>query len=295
MIQKRCDIHIRDPFVLPVPAEGRYLLFGTTDGKLAWSGTGRLGFDCYVSRDLENWDGPIAAFRPPPDFWANTQFWAAECHFWRGRYYLLASFARDEHQRGTQILAADQPEGPYQLHSDGPVTPRAWECLDGTLFVDNAGKPWMVFCHEWVQVEDGEMCAIPLSDDLRRAIGAPTLLFCASAAAWSKPFEHGGRRNNRVTDGPFLHRGADGRLLMLWSTVGPEGYAMGYATSESGDVLGPWRQSPAPLFGKDGGHGMLFRTFDGHLLMTMHMPNNTPHERPVWLKVAEREGALVIL
>jgi hypothetical protein len=41
-----------------------------------------------------------------------------------GRYYLLARFAKDERQRGTQILVSDRPEGPYRLHSNGPVTPR---------------------------------------------------------------------------------------------------------------------------------------------------------------------------
>jgi arabinan endo-1,5-alpha-L-arabinosidase len=141
---KTSDIHIRDPYILPLPAEGRYLLFGTT-GKNAWSGPG-LGFDCYESRDLENWTGPIPAFRPPPDFWSNTQFWAPECHAWQGRYFLFASFAKDERQRGTQILVADRPEGPYRLHSDGPVTPRDWECLDGTLFVDDEGG-WL--CPTW--------------------------------------------------------------------------------------------------------------------------------------------------
>jgi len=166
--------------------------------------------------------------------------------------------------------AADKPEGPYCLHSDGPVTPRDWECLDGTLFVDDGGAPWMVFCHEWVQVEDGEMCAIPLTDDLRAAAGAPERLFRASEAIWSKPFEKDGRPNNRVTDGPFLHRMAGGRLLMLWSTLGHEGYAMGYAVSDSGHVLGPWRQSAAPIYSKDGGHGMLFQDFDGRLWLTLH-------------------------
>jgi arabinan endo-1,5-alpha-L-arabinosidase len=289
---KTSDIQIRDPYILPLPEEGRYLLFGTTD-KNAWSGPG-LGFDCYESRDLENWTGPIPAFRPPPDFWSNTQFWAPECHPWQGRYYLFASFAKDERQRGTQILVSDRPEGPYRLHSDGPVTPRDWECLDGTLFVDDAGKPWMVFCHEWVQVEDGEMCALPLTDDLRAAAGEPTLLFRASAAAWAKPFEAHGRTGNRVTDGPFLHRLAGGGLLMLWSTVGYEGYAMGYAISESGSILGPWRQSDAPIYRRDGGHGMLFRDFDGQLWMTLHRPNDTPNERPLWLPVAETGGRLAL-
>jgi len=287
------DIHIRDPFVLALPDEGRYVLFGTT-GKNATSGSGP-GFDCYVSRDLANWEGPIAAFRPPAEFWSNGQFWAPECHVWQGRYYLFASFALDGRQRGTQILVADQPEGPYRPHSDGPVTPRDWECLDGTLYIDAAGKPWMVFCHEWLQVEDGGMVAMPLTEDLRSAAGGPTLLFCASAAVWSKPFSGHGRRNNRVTDGPFLYRVSGGQLLMLWSSFGSQGYAMGYATSETGDIRGPWRQSPAPLFAKDGGHGMLFRAFDGRLLMTLHTPNVTPDERPTWIEVAEHGDGLVVV
>ena len=28
----------------------------------------------------------------------------------------------------------------------------------------------MVFCHEWLQVGDGQICAIPMSDDLGEAI-----------------------------------------------------------------------------------------------------------------------------
>ncbi|MBM4164750.1 MAG: glycoside hydrolase [Lentisphaerae bacterium] len=289
---KLTDIQMRDPFVLPVPKEGRYLLFGTTDKNL-WSGPG-TGFDCYESRDLHNWSGPIPAFRPPADFWANTQFWAPECHAWQGRYYVFASFARDERQRGTQILVADQPEGPYQPHSDGPVTPRDWECLDGTFHVDADGKPWMIFCHEWVQVGNGEMCAIPLSADLRCAISKPVLLFRAAEAAWSSPFESRGRKTNQVTDGPFLHRLAGGKLLMLWSTMGAKGvYTMGYAVSD-GSILGPWRQSEKAIFVKDGGHGMLFRDFNGRLWMTLHRPNNTPNERPMWVEVIERDEGLVV-
>jgi arabinan endo-1,5-alpha-L-arabinosidase len=292
MLLQRADIHIRDPFVLPLPAEGRYLLFGTT-GKNAWSGPG-LGFDCYSSTDLENWDGPIPAFRAPADFWSNTQFWAPECHEWKGSYYLFASFAMDERQRGTQILISDRPEGPYRVHSDGPVTPRDWESLDGTLYVDDADKPWMVFCHEWVQCADGGMCAMPLSDDLKSAIGEPVLLFNASAAVWAKPFIAEGIANNYVTDGPFLYRGAGGRLFMLWSTSGYDGYAMGYAISDNGSIAGPWRQSPEPIYSKDGGHGMLFHTFDGKLMMTLHKPNSHPDERPMWMEIEENDGKLVI-
>jgi arabinan endo-1,5-alpha-L-arabinosidase len=152
----------------------------------------------------------------------------------------------------------------------------------------------MVFCHEWVQVEDGEICAMPLTDDLRAAAGQPTLLFRASAASWAKPFEAYGRRNNRVTDGPFFHRLRSGGLLMLWSTGGHEGYAMGYAVSDGGCILGPWRQSDAPIYSRDGGHGMLFHDFSGRLWMTLHHPDNTPDERPVWLEVRETDSGLLL-
>lgn len=67
------EINFRDPYILPVPELGRYYLFGT-DGSTAWSGTPH-GFDVYISSDLQEWSGPIAAFRPAPDFWADHHFW----------------------------------------------------------------------------------------------------------------------------------------------------------------------------------------------------------------------------
>jgi hypothetical protein len=63
---KLFEIHIRDPFVLPVAESSIYYLFGSTDAD-PWKGG--TGFDCYRSRDLIEWEGPIPAFRPPPNFW----------------------------------------------------------------------------------------------------------------------------------------------------------------------------------------------------------------------------------
>ena len=72
---------------------------------------------------------------------------------------MFVSFKNETECRGTQILKANSPFGPFELHSDGPVTPRDWECLDGTLWVED-GTPYMIFCHEWAQIVDGEMCAL---------------------------------------------------------------------------------------------------------------------------------------
>jgi arabinan endo-1,5-alpha-L-arabinosidase len=284
------QIQIRDPFVVPVAAEHAYYLFGTTD-KDCWKGPG-VGFDAYRSTDLVNWEGPIPAFRPPPDFWADRNFWAPEVHRYGDAWYLFASFKSPTASRGTQILKSDKPAGPYRLHSDGPVTPRDWEGLDGTLFVDDHGAPWMVFSHEWVQVNDGEICALPLAADLRKAAGAPVLLFKASSAPWSAAIRD---VKAHVTDGPFLYRSSKGPLLMLWSTVGATGYTMGFAVSPSGSLLGPWQQAPEPLFNKDGGHGMIFRTLDGQLMLTLHQPNQTPNERARFFPIVEDAKGLLRL
>jgi Beta-xylosidase len=290
---RRSEIQMRDPYVLPLPEEGRYYLFGTTD-KDCWRSPG-VGFDAYASLDLEEWEGPFAAFRPEAGFWGQKNFWAPEAHLYKGRYYLFASFIAEGRRRGTQVFAADAPLGPYRLHSASALTPPDWECLDGTLFVDEGGAPWLVFCHEWVQVVDGEVCALPLSADLREAAGEPRLLFKGSEAPWTRPHR---RRDGsidpraRVTDGPFLYRTTSGVLLLLWSSFSDAGYALGIARSASGEITGPWIHEPRPLVDRDAGHGMVFRRFDGRPVLSLHGPNDTPNERPLFLELEEEESSL---
>ncbi len=279
---KTQDIHIRDPFILT--ENGMYYMHGTTPSDVALPGGGP-GFAAYRSRDLQEWEGPFPAFVRPGDYWADRDYWAPEVHKRHGRYYMLASFKAPGRCRATQILASDSPLGPFSVHSPEPVTPPDWECLDGTLHVDENGRPFMVFCHEWLQVGDGEMCCVRLSEDLTRAEGEPELLFRASEAAWARPIAYSGDapfKEGLVTDGPYLFNGTDGRLRMLWSSYGEEGYAMGVAVSRGG-VMGPWEQAEKPLFSKDGGHGMVFESLSGERLLSLHVPNKNPLERPVFL------------
>ncbi len=292
---KRDEIQIRDPFILPDEAQGLYYLFGTTD-RNCWIGPGS-GFNCYKSRDLRDWTGPISAFRAPEGFWGTSNFWAPEVHRFNGRFYMLASFKADECYRATQVLVSDAVEGPYAPLTNEPITPPDWECLDGTLHVDQKENPWIVFCQECVQVHNGGIYALPLSADLKRPVGRPVLLFHASEAPWVlKPrWPDKGTQPafpTYITDGPFLHRLSSGVLIMLWSSSGQTGYAMGIARSETGDVTGPWHQVAEPLWGKDGGHGMIFKAFDGRLFLTLHTPNNTPNERPVFVEIEETADSI---
>ena len=279
------DIHIRDPFILL--EGGRYYLYGSR-GNETWGKA--TGLDVYESDDLVSWSGPSVVFTPPEGFWADMHFWAPEVHQYHGKFYMFVSFKSETACRGTQILVADTPKGPFTLHSDGPVTPRDWECLNGTLYIDRDGKPYMVFCHEWLQVKDGEMCAVRLSDDLKQAVGEPFLLFRASEPDWALK-----DKTEFVTDGPWMYRTASGKLLMLWSSSAANGYVEAIAYSDNGDVTGRWQHQKQLLFDQDGGHGMIFTSKEGKLFFILHNPNNSPMERPVILPLEERDGTLAVI
>ncbi|MBI1280085.1 MAG: family 43 glycosylhydrolase [Anaerolineaceae bacterium] len=290
-MSKVSNIHIRDPFVLPILDKKVYYLYGTT-GAEAWTNSAS-GIDYYISSDLQNWEGPFPAYRPTKDFWADRNFWAPEVHAYGGRYYMFVSFKAEGVCRGTQILTSDNPGGPFVPISKRPVTPFAWECLDGTLYVDTNNQPWIVFCHEWVQVGDGEIHALQLGQDLKSPIGEPHLLFHASEALWAQELNSKGRKGY-VTDGPWLHRLLSGELIMLWSSMGEGGYTVGAARSASRDILGPWQQIPTALYAGDGGHCMTFRDFDGQLWLTLHSPNQSPYERPKFVLLQESDMTLEI-
>ena len=186
----------------------------------------------------------------------------------------------------------DKPDGKFTVHSEGTITPPDWESLDGTLYISKIGKPYMIFCHEWVQVNDGEMCAIEMSADLKRAVGEPILLFKASEASWIAEAQR--NKGIYVTDGPFPYRCDDGTLLLLWSSMGEEGYTEAIAVSDNGDIDGNWVQRDELLFKKDGGHGMIFKTFDDKLLLLLHSPNKHPLERPAYFELEDKNGMLYV-
>jgi hypothetical protein len=181
---------------------------------------------------------------------------------------MFASFKSDSRERGTQILKSNSPEGPFLPHSDGPVTPAEWSCLDGTFYLED-GIPYMIFCHEWTQIVDGEMCLVQLSDDLRHAVGEPKTLFKASDMPSVRNQINGGY----ITDGPFLRKRADGKLIMIWSSFNESGYIEIVSYSDNGSVNGNWLHCQKPLSAENGGHGMLFYDKSGNLNFTMHSPN----------------------
>lgn len=285
------DFHAHDPFILPYEPEKTYYLYTATSGFTTANNlpTRRAGVLAYRSQNLKTWEGPELVFEVPDGTWANPYHgaWAPEVHEYKGRYYLFVTLHnRDEiiarppevwrinHRRGTTIAVADHPAGPFRLlRTDGPYPPADFMTLDGTLYIDPEGQPWMVYAHEWIQIIDGTFEAIRLRDDLSGTLGSPVYLFKASDGPWWNEARLVSRKERiYVSDGPQLFRTRTGQLLMLWSSHTPqEGYVQAVARSRSGQVQGPWEQLGI-LIGNDSGHGMLFRSFDGRLLLTLHHP-----------------------
>ena len=287
----RDDFQIRDPFV--VPEDGVYYLY---ESKPWYGGDGVF---VRTSRDLETWTEKKRVLSLPPGVKC-TAVWAPEVHKYKGKYYLFVTITEEDgvrevkpmadgvdkarlHPRGTWIFSSYTPDGEFRPVSSGPVTPRDWVCLDGTLVIEN-GKPYIVFCHEWVQTKIGRMCYAELKEDLSGLASEPVVMFAAADAMPGA---------GRVTDGPFLYRSEkSGALHMIWSNVVEgKGYCVLYRTSKSGNISGPWTRDFV-LFGRDGGHGMLFKTFDGKLKLTLHQPNKTPYERMKLFDVEDQGDAL---
>jgi beta-xylosidase len=300
---KLADIRVRDPFILA--DRKTYYLYAQMGNRLP-NEDPRRGVEVYRSQDLENWEAPTPVLELPADFWARHAVWAPEVHRYRGRYYLFVTFTGDPLggdspkglppmlQRGTQILHADSPTGPFKPFANRAHTPAKWMALDGTLFVER-GRPYMVFCHEWLQIDDGTVELMPLKKDLSAPDGDPVTLFKATDATWGRGLRTTeGRRHGWVTDGPFLHRTKSGKLLMIWSSFGDEAYTLAVAESAGGKIAGPWRLQPEPIFRKDGGHGMIFRTFGGELMLTLHQPNKGQLERAKLFRLSD-EGDMLKL
>ena len=279
------EIPIRDPYILPDKTSQTYYLYASDDVK-GNDGKTLGGLAVYESKNLKQWYGPKHIFTLPTDNWINGKIWAPEVHAYQGKYYLFATINSDiiwkkaapgevpYTFRGVQIFVADSPTGPFEPFSKLPALPMDQMTLDGTLWIED-GKPYMVYCHEWVQIRDGGMNLVELKPDLSGRNGEITRLFHASSAPWSTGSdpEHP-ERSTYVTDGCFLYQTKNKNLLMIWSSFMNGEYAIGIAKSSTGKITGPWIQQSEPLFDKNGGHGMIFRSFDGKLYITFHQPNS---------------------
>lgn len=277
------SIRLSDPAILADSKTKMYYMTGT--GGMMWR-----------SSDLKRWEGPYRVTEFERDSWMGPRpmIWAAELHqTGDGKYYYFATFTNQDvmidtvrgnviERRASQVLRADNPMGPYRAFGDATYLPANRPTLDGTFWRDTDGKPYMVFCGEWLQNWNGTIEKIELKPDLSGTIGSPKVLFRASDSPWSREKGDNGKVTwNKVTDGPWLFRTGTGRLGMLWTSWVFDVYTQGVAYSESGTLDGPWIQEPEPITPPGFGHSMLFQRFDGQWMMSVHSHSKDSRGRTV--------------
>lgn len=297
------DLIVHDPCILPDRVRGKYYIYSQFSPEkfrgVVDAPDGKAGVFWQSSLDLVYWSRPEPAFVIPDDFWADDDSgpWAPEVHVYKGKYYMFVTFnAWDEimdvregrpriNRRASQILVSDSPEGPFVPFHNRSSTPDGEMTLDATLWVED-GQPWLVYCHEWVQLGDGLIKAIRLGEDLSETIGKPVILLNAGEAGWTrKEINYRGTRYpGAVTDGPYFYRTREGNLLMVWSSWTPERqYATAVAVSETGSITGPWNYDREPILQDDRGHAMIFEDFQGRLLLSLHRYFHYPETRvQIW-------------
>ena len=294
------ELSMSDPFIYPDPETKTYWLTGT-------------GGSLYKSTDLEMWTGPYNVIDLSGTWMQGNFVAAAEIHKFGDKFYYAGTW--NSHRicieqvprrynvplNQTQLLVSDKVDGPYlPLVKDSTfcLGPTTWDIIDGTLYEEN-DTVYMVFVHEWTQLIDGTMAYMPLSKDLTHRIAEPTTIFRASEAAWSKEMNSigeatfGMRMPGWVTDGPQMFRTETGRLGMLWSSWGENRYAQGIAWSESGSIKGPWIQEEKAFKGDNSGHGMLFKTFEGQLLYSVHHDGGTGRKPEIWTVDASGDNLIL--
>ncbi len=269
------SIRLSDPCILADQLSQTYYMTGT--GGLLWK-----------SKDLKFWTGPFIVTKTDPDSWMGPRpmIWAAELHQYKGKYYYFATFTNrnvvidtvkgnEINRRASHVLVSDKPDGPYVPMKDSLYLPPEKPTLDGTFWVDKDGKPYMVYCYEWLQNWNGTIEKIELKPDLSGSIGEGKVLFRASDSPWSREKdENGNIKPNKVTDGPWLFKTQTGKLGMIWTSWVFGDYTQGVTYSESGTLDGPWIQQEEPITPPNFGHGMLFRNFEGKDLMSVHSHKN---------------------
>ena len=264
------SIRLSDPFILPDSASHTYYMTGT--GGLLWK-----------SADLKSWSGPWRVAYTDADSWMGDKpmIWAAELHKWHDKYYYFATFTRLDDpfvnsdgrkldRRGVHVLCADKPDGPYEEDADNVFTPSTKLTLDATLWEED-GKPYMIYCHEWLQNNNGTVEYLPLKTPLGRGTtGEPHIMFRAYDSPWSREQMPDGVKPNRVTDGPYIFRTAKGKLGCVWTSWVFHDYVQGVAYSDNGRLDGKWTQEAKPITPPNFGHSMIFRAFDGTTYMCLH-------------------------
>ncbi|MBD3630193.1 MAG: family 43 glycosylhydrolase [Cyclobacterium sp.] len=282
MVVKDTSIFLADPTIF---FHGdTYYLYGTS-GKDA-----DLGFEVYVSKDLEKWEKPkgehdgFALKRE--DVYGDKGFWAPQVVEKNGRFYM--AYTANEN---IAIAEAAHPLGPFQQTEKAPLAAPVKQ-IDPFIFKDDNGKYFLYH----VRLTDGNRLFVAeLAHDFS-TIKPETLTQCIVA---EEEWENTQNAGWPVAEGPTIikHKELYYFLYSANDFRNPD-YAVGYATSKS--PYGPWKKhidNPilnGQILGSNGtGHGDLFIGKNRELYYVMHTHFNANTVGPRRTAVVELDFELV--
>jgi len=248
-------IRLSDPYIL-VHAR-KYYLFGTVSPS--------EGFQCYESADLVHWKLDGWAWRRTPMRAAQGDLHAPQVVAYQGMFCLVYT-ARIAGGAHLGLAASTQPEGPYHdLHV--PWLPNINSCTSADLFVDDNGKPYLLFSQRSSRegCSYSVVCGVGLNKDLSKTLGEPAKLL-EPTQRW----ELARRDLFRYNESPRMFK-ISGKYFLCYSANDPLSAecAIGYARADK--PLGPWTKAEEnpllagrPQRGVAGlAQGSIFRSLDG--------------------------------
>lgn len=270
------SITMGDPFILV--DEHRFFLYGTTAVS--------EGFKCWVSTNLVDWTERGYAYRKSAESWGGKTFWAPEVIKYRERYYMVFSCQPSSNQSFSAricLAVSDRPEGPFTDFKT-PLLDNGWSCIDGHIFIDTDGTPYLFFAKVGVidappkRYLSGMVYGVKLKLDLSGLDGEPVL--CTQA---DQPWELPEDGRSRCNEGSFVFE-RNGTYYMTYSAnhYAEPFYGIGYATATA--PLGPWTKSPGnpfvsqePTIGVSGpGHNCVIASPDGKELFMVYHSHSDP-------------------
>lgn len=266
-------MNLANPFV--VYDAGKDLYYMTGDGGFLWR-----------SGDLRLWEGPFDILRPSAASWVgeNAVITSPEIHPYKGKYYYMATFARPDVMIDTvagkpinrvscEIFVSDSITGPYeQLTAETPLLAPEYMAVHPTFCEDELNVGYLIYNYAAEQSGDATVQIIRLGKKLNVQIGEPYIMFRASQNPWSSATDEEGKNGfSPIMRAPFMFDTRGGELGILFDTTVDGLSAIGVAYTEKDHGLnGPWHIEQEPLLTGGVGGPMMFKDYDGTLVMAVH-------------------------
>lgn len=247
--------------------------------------TGDGGY-LWRSGDMRVWEGPFDVLRPSETSWVGTDavVTSPEIHSYKGRYYYMATFTVPNvvidtvagmsiPRTSCEIFVSDRITGPYkQLTADVPLLSPQYMAAHPTFCEDELNVGYLIYNHAAEQTGNATVQIIRLGKNLNVQVGEPYVMFRASQNPWSSATDEEGKNGfSPIMRAPFMFDTRGGELGILFDTTIDGTSAIGVAYTEKDHGLnGPWHIEQQPLLVGDVGGAMLFKDYDGTLVMAMH-------------------------